>query len=457
MFTDNSSYWNGGGVFNAGTLATISNSVFNGNTARLSGGGVYNPDNAMTIVNTTVSDNSAHGGGGVFNGGTLTLSNSTISGNTAVNAGGVYNYKNTLTIYNSIIANSVSGVECHRADGTVNVEHSVIEGGLTCVNGTNNNNLTSDPALNVDLTLSASSPAINAGNNSLIPVGITTDLAGNARIQQSTVDMGAYESAYAEATPLVTISVPDDAGAEAGADIITFQVTRSFATAAALTVNYVVTGIAVASDYTPSLVGSVSIPANATVADITLTPVDDALDESDETLTLTLVDDTAYDLGSPNSATATIVDNDTAGVAVNPSSGLITTESGTTASFTVKLSSQPTADVVINLSSGDTSEGTVSPSSLTFTSANWNTEQTVTVTGVDDAVVDGDQPYTIILSAATSSDASYSGFDPSDVSVTNTDDDTATGIPTLSEWALWLLAVLMVGISARRPARRLHA
>ena len=49
------------------------------------------------------------------------------------------------------------------------------------------------------------------------------------------------------------------------------------------------------------------------------------------------------------------------------------------------LNTQPTADVTIALSSSDTTEGTVGPASLTFTTANWNVAQTVTVTGVDDA------------------------------------------------------------------------
>ena len=35
----------------------------------------------------------------------------------------------------------------------------------------------------------------------------------------------------------------------------------------------------------------------------------------------------------------------------------------------------------------------MSPASLTFTTANWNTAQTVTVTGVDDCLDDGDIAY----------------------------------------------------------------
>ncbi len=102
-----------------------------------------------------------------------------------------------------------------------------------------------------------------------------------------------------------------------------------------------------------------------------------------------------------------------------------TTEAGGTATFTVVLNSQPTASVTIGLSSDDTSEGTVSPSSVTFTTGNWSTPQTVTVTGVNDAVADGNVVYTIVTAAAASSDGKYNGLDPADVAVTNIDDETA--------------------------------
>ena len=88
---------------------------------------------------------------------------------------------------------------------------------------------------------------------------------------------------------------------------------------------------------------------------------------------------------------------------------LTTTEAGGTATFTVVLTSQPTADVTIGLSVSDATEGTVATGSLTFTPANWNVPQTVTVTGVDDPLDDGDVAYTIVTAAAVSADANYSG------------------------------------------------
>ena len=89
------------------------------------------------------------------------------------------------------------------------------------------------------------------------------------------------------------------------------------------------------------------------------------------------------------------------------------------------LDSEPTANVTIGLSSSDTTEGTVGPASVTFTTANWNTPQTVTVTGVNDDVDDGNIAYTIVTAAATSTDPAYNGRNAADVPVTNPDNDTA--------------------------------
>lgn len=73
-----------------------------------------------------------------------------------------------------------------------------------------------------------------------------------------------------------------------------------------------------------------------------------------------------------------------------------TTELGGTASFTLALNTQPSADVVIAISSDDTTEGVVSPASLTFTASNWNVAQSISVTGVDDNIHDGDLPDVVV-------------------------------------------------------------
>lgn len=102
-----------------------------------------------------------------------------------------------------------------------------------------------------------------------------------------------------------------------------------------------------------------------------------------------------------------------------------TTEAGGTATFSVFLTGRPLSNVTIPVASSDETEGTPSTSSLTFTSSNWETAQTVTVTGVDDSDDDGSVDYTIQLGPSTSSDSRFNGLDPRDVSVTNQDDDSS--------------------------------
>jgi hypothetical protein len=120
------------------------------------------------------------------------------------------------------------------------------------------------------------------------------------------------------------------------------------------------------------------------------------------------------------------------GITVTPTAGLTTSEAGGTATFTVALNTLPTANVTISLTSSDTTEGTVSPAGLTFTPGNGTTPQTVTVTGVNDALLDGNIPYTIITAPATSADPNYNNLNAADVSVTNTDNEAPPPLPAVA-------------------------
>ncbi len=113
-------------------------------------------------------------------------------------------------------------------------------------------------------------------------------------------------------------------------------------------------------------------------------------------------------------------------IVVEPTSGLVTTEAGGSDQLTVVLDAEPAANVVVGLSSSDASEGTVSPSSLTFTPGDWDVPRTVTVTGVDDAVNDGTARYAVVTAPATSADPELDGVDPADATVENLDNEAGT-------------------------------
>ena len=97
-----------------------------------------------------------------------------------------------------------------------------------------------------------------------------------------------------------------------------------------------------------------------------------------------------------------------AGVTITQTGGNTSVvEGGASDSYTVVLNTQPTADVTIAI--GNTAQTTTSPTTITFTPANWNIAQNVTVTAINDAVPEGAHTGNI-THTVTSSDANYNGL-----------------------------------------------
>ena len=172
--------------------------------------------------------------------------------------------------------------------------------------------------------------------------------------------------------------------------------------------------------------------ANWNVAQsVTVTAVDDAVAEGAHTGTIAFTvasTDTLYNAFAVPSVTANITDNDSAGVTVVQSGGNTNVvEGGATDTFTVVLTSQPTADVTVTPSPN--AQLSVSPASLTFTSANWNVAQTVTVTAVNDAVAEGAHTGTVAFTT-TSADANYNAVGIPNITANITDNDNA-GVTTV--------------------------
>ena len=147
----------------------------------------------------------------------------------------------------------------------------------------------------------------------------------------------------------------------------------------------------------------------------TITPVQDA-DTNDESVRLTLSGDELTSV----SFTVTIIDDDRE-LALTPSA--VTVTEGGTATFAVRLASAslPERETIVAVSSGNTAAATVNPPSLTFTPMNWDTAQTVTVTGVQDTDT-SDEQVTITLSG------DFVGTGTVTVDVTDNDTAQVTGV-----------------------------
>lgn len=187
------------------------------------------------------------------------------------------------------------------------------------------------------------------------------------------------------------------------------------------------------SDLTEGAISHTSLtftPASWNITQaVTVTGVNDSLLDGNITYNIQLgaitSTDTNYSSLAPKTVSVTNNDNDTAGFDFTAVSGH-TGEDGTTAFFRVRLLTIPTSDVRIDFTSSNSSEATIqSGSSLTFTTANWNSYQTVLIRGVNDSYQDGDRNFTVITSAGMSSDTNYNGLNPSDIAMINDDNDTA--------------------------------
>ena len=157
--------------------------------------------------------------------------------------------------------------------------------------------------------------------------------------------------------------------------------------------------------------------------------INDYLDEDGETIIITLQPGSGYTVNdAKKTTTVTIGDDDTRGLMFNRG-WVFVDEGGGSRDYKLKLSSQPTAAVTVNIAS-DNPDVTVSPASLTFnpsgSSNRWNAEQKVKVSAAQDSDAVNDEA----ILTFTTSGGDYGGANALSYerSISVKDDDTADPI-----------------------------
>ena len=173
---------------------------------------------------------------------------------------------------------------------------------------------------------------------------------------------------------------------------------------------------------------SLTFTSGETERSFTFTAVDDEIDDDGESVELTFGTLSERVTASSTSAmtTVTITDDDTAGVTIDPTSLMVTEGDTSGSSYTVKLDSEPTANVTIEISGHLGTDLTLSNTTLMFTSDTWSQAQAVTVTAAEDLDAAADPDVT--LSHSVMGTGEYQGVTADSVTVTIVEND----VPTLS-------------------------
>lgn len=253
----------------------------------------------------------------------------------------------------------------------------------------------------------------------------------NVRVTDSSTGPGSWFEVVpytltVTSAPSVSIAVSPGNVAEDSGTPLVYTVTRSAALPSPTTVNLLYAGTASgATDYSGA-VATVVIPAGASSATVSITPLADTTVEADETVIVSVDNGSGYTVGSPSSVVGFILNDDAPIATVSVSPGSVAEDSGTALTYTISLDRPSPNPVTVNFNWGGTAASgdyTRSAASSIVFSANV-TSQTVTATPVADSTVEGNETVILTLAAAPG----YGVGTPGSATGTIVDDD----LPRLS-------------------------
>jgi len=203
QFLENVAEIDGGALILASyTSGAVTNCTFLGNDGGRFAGGLLDTAQSV-IVNCAFSGNIADGLGQDLGGGAALADGTTfINCSFSRNTGAALETAESGTVLRNCILWENTPQQIQDMHDPSTVCYSDIQGGWS---GPGYKNIDADPLFVQpgadDLRLAFGSPCVNKGDTSAVPDGVDTDLAGNPRVIDGVVDMGAYEGEYEPLPP----------------------------------------------------------------------------------------------------------------------------------------------------------------------------------------------------------------------------------------------------------------
>ncbi len=202
---------------------------------------------------------------------------------------------------------------------------------------------------------------------------------------------------------------------------ITFDVSRNN-TVGNLAVNYNVSGLNDSNTSNP-LSSYISITDGNTTGSAYISTVDNHIVEGNKSFSVAISPGEYSVDPAASFSSSTLFDINVA--AVDAPSDLSVTEGGATDTLSVYLDSIPASDITLSLTDASSSDIALSATTLSFNASNWNIPQNVTVSAVDDQVVNGTRQVYLRTNVSSSSDPNYPTDSFATTIVTVLDNDVA--------------------------------
>ena len=308
----------------------------------------------------------------------------------------------------------VSAVEDEDAeDGTATLEHSV--SGYTVRGGSE---VTS--AEDVDIDVTDNEPAVVVEFGSTYYTVEESDDTGTTNVEEHKVSVIVTLDQDPNREVVIPLVITENDGASSGSDYV-------------------------------ALPASVTFQAGDTEKEIVFTSIHDSRNDDGENVHIAFGTElpTKVSPGEDDETTVFINDDDGAGVIVDPP--VLEVEEGESATYEIRLTSQPTGNVTITITPPDSTLVTVDRTTVSFTTSTWNNPETVTVRTQEDR--DADDLEVIIEHSAASSDSDYQGIFVRDLPVTVLDDDLRIRDDCIASGEL---LTAPYGIDGQYDMRRVH-